>query len=134
MSDYVIESENLCRSFGQIHAVQNVNLRVKRGSVYGFLGRNSAGKTTVIKMLAGLIWPDSGEVRINGVEPRHFSVEDRWKVGYMSEKQILMPNMRVDALVQFTSQFYPAWDGTVCERILQKFKIDRTQRIKNLSQ
>ena len=130
----MIETKNVSRSFGKTPAVQNLNLRVRRGSIYGFLGRNGAGKTTAIKMRAGLLWPDAGEIRVNGVEPAKFTVQDRQKIGYVSEKQILMPGMRVDALIKFTSQFYPDWDFAVCERILRRFKIDPTRRIKALSQ
>jgi len=53
MDPYIIETKNVSRSFGGSVAVQDLNLRVRRGSIYGFLGRNGAGKTTTIKMLAG---------------------------------------------------------------------------------
>src|SRR5882672_3126592 len=102
MDTCIIETKNVFRSFGGSIAVRNLNLCVRRGSIYGFLGRNGAGKTTTIKMLAGLIWPDAGEIRVNGVEPAKFSVADRWKIGYVSERQILPPGMRVAALIQFT--------------------------------
>jgi len=134
MDAYIIETKNVSRSFGGSVAVQDLNLRVRRGSIYGFLGRNGAGKTTTIKMLAGLIWPDAGEIRVNGVEPAKFTVADRWKIGYVSERQILPPGMRVSALIQFTSSFYPDWDFAVCDRILKRFKIDPSKRIKALSQ
>src|SRR5580658_8358083 len=100
--DYVIETANVSRSFDRTAVVQDLNLRVQRGSIYGFLGRNGAGKTTTIKMLAGLIWPDSGSIRVNGVEPANFTAVDRWKIGYVSERQILNPHMRVGKLIQFT--------------------------------
>jgi len=134
MNEYVIETKNVSRSFGKSVAVRDLNLRVRRGSIYGFLGRNGAGKTTTIKMLAGLIRPDAGEIRVHGVEPVKFTVEDRWRIGYVSEKQVLMPMMRVSRLIQFTSQFYPNWDSGVCERMLQRFKIDPAKRIHALSQ
>jgi ABC-2 type transport system ATP-binding protein len=134
MDSYMIETKHVSRSFGNIPAVQDLNLRVRRGSVYGFLGRNGAGKTTAIKMLAGLLWPDRGEISVNGVDPAKFTVQDRRKIGYVSEKQVLMPGMKVGALIKFTSQFYPEWDSGVCERILRRFKIDPARRIKALSQ
>jgi ABC-2 type transport system ATP-binding protein len=134
MDSYIIETKNVFRAFGKQTAVRDLNLRVRRGSIYGFLGRNGAGKTTAIKMLVGLIHADSGEIRVNGADPRRFTVEDRWKIGYVSEKQILMPGVRVDALIKFTSHFYPDWDFAMCDRILKLFKIDPTKRIKALSQ
>jgi len=134
MEAYIVETRNVSRSFGRRVAVRNVNLRVRRGSIYGFLGRNGSGKTTVLKMLAGLIRPDTGEIQVNGVEPARFTVADRHKMGYLAEKQILMPGMRVCDLLRFTAQFYPDWDSGVCERMLQRFKIDPAQRIRALSQ
>ncbi len=134
MESHIIEMTGVNRAFGGKTAVSNMNLRVKRGSIYGFLGRNGAGKTTTIKLLAGLIWPDSGTIRVNGVEPAKFTVEDRRKIGYVSEKQMLMPSLRVKRLIEFTSSFYPDWDFALCDRVLKKFKIDPAQRIKNLSQ
>ena len=118
---------------GNTIAVQDLNLRVRRGSIYGLLGRNGAGKTTAIKMLAGLIWPDRGSMKVNGVEPAQFTVQDRWKIGYVSERQVLNPSMRVDALIQFTSSFYPDWDSAACDRILNRFNIDPAKRIRALS-
>jgi len=133
MDSYAIETTNVSRSFAKSPAVRDLNLRVRRGSIYGFLGRNGAGKTTTIKMLAGLLWPDAGEFRVNGVEPAKFTVEDRWKIGYVSERQILNPFMRVDALIRFTSSFYPRWDFAACDRILHRFKIDPSKKIRALS-
>jgi ABC-2 type transport system ATP-binding protein len=133
MDSYAIETDHVSRSFAGRVVVENLNLRVPRGSIYGFLGRNGAGKTTTIKMLAGLIWPDTGEIKVNGVDPARFTVEDRWKIGYVSEQQILNPYMRVGKLVEFTSSFYPHWDAAVCDRILRRFKIDPAQRIGALS-
>lgn len=133
MDSHIIETRNVFRAFGGTPVVQDLNLRVRRGSIYGFLGRNGAGKTTVIKMLAGLIWPDRGEIRVNGVDPANFTAQDRWKIGYVSERQILNPSMRVGALIQFTSSFYPDWDFAACDRILKRFKIDPEKRIRALS-
>jgi ABC-2 type transport system ATP-binding protein len=133
MDTYVIETANVSRSFAESIAVDDLNLRVRRGSIYGFLGRNGAGKTTTLKMLVGLIWPDRGSIQVNGVEPARFTVADRWKIGYVSERQVLNPFMRVDALIRFTASFYPNWDFATCERLLKQFKIDPTKRIRALS-
>ena len=133
MDSYVIETNKVSRSFGHRRVVRDLDLRVRRGSIYGLLGRNGAGKTTVIKMLVGLLWPDQGEIKVHGVEPARFTVADRWKIGYVSERQILNPAMRVDALVQFTSCFYPDWDFAACERMLKRFHIEPRQRVGALS-
>lgn len=66
MSDYLIETKQLTKIYGEQAAVKNINLHVKRGKIYGLLGRNGAGKTTTMKMLLGLTQPTSGEVKIWG--------------------------------------------------------------------
>src|SRR5690348_610743 len=65
-SDLAIETTDLIKVFGMTHAVDGVNLAVRKGTVYGFLGPNGAGKTTTIRVLATLLRPDSGTARVFG--------------------------------------------------------------------
>lgn len=68
--DYVIETRDLTKRYGpRLVAVDNVNLKVRRGEVYGFLGPNGAGKTTTLRMLLGLVRPTSGETSVLGRPP-----------------------------------------------------------------
>jgi ABC-2 type transport system ATP-binding protein len=133
-TDHVIETDGLSRSFGKTMALHDLTLRVPRGGIYGFLGRNGSGKTTAIKMLAGLIRPTSGSVRVLGKVPFYFTPEDRQEVGYVSEKQILPGNFKVNGLASFCSQFYPRWDRELVSRLLGQFRIDPKKRIATLSQ
>lgn len=66
MSDYVIKTRNLTKQYGTQTSVSDLNIHVKKGRIYGLLGRNGAGKTTTMKMLLGLTAPTSGEVEILG--------------------------------------------------------------------
>ena len=66
MSDYIIETRNLTKQYGTQTSVSDLNIHVKKGRIYGLLGRNGAGKTTTMKMLLGLTAPTSGEVEILG--------------------------------------------------------------------
>ncbi|CAM2932218.1 ABC transporter ATP-binding protein [Clostridium sporogenes] len=66
MSNFIIETKNLTKSFESFNAVSNLNLQVKKGRIYGFLGPNGAGKSTTIRMLLGLIKPTNGEINIFG--------------------------------------------------------------------
>ena len=66
MSQYIVNTENLVKEFNNVRCVDRINLNVKEGEVYGFLGPNGAGKTTTIKMLLGLVKPNSGDIRIFG--------------------------------------------------------------------
>jgi ABC-2 type transport system ATP-binding protein len=133
-SDYVIETDQVCRSFKKTKALDNLTLRVPRGSIYGFLGRNGSGKTTAIKILAGLIKPTSGTVEVLGRVPFKFTPEDRQKISYVSEKQILPASFKVINLIAFCAQFYPQWDHDLVRRLTERFRIDPKQRIAALSQ
>lgn len=132
-SDYVIETQCLCRSFNENEILKNVDLRVPRASIYGLLGANGCGKTTLAKILVGLIKPTSGTVRVLGRSPFEFTPEDRQKVGYVSEKQILLPNYRIASLVKFCAQFYPFWDHNMVRRLLTRFQIDSKRKVSVLS-
>ena len=66
MNDYIIETHNLTKKYGSQTSVSHLNIHVKKGRIYGLLGRNGAGKTTTMRMLLGLTAPTSGEVTIFG--------------------------------------------------------------------
>ena len=66
MSDYVIETRGLTKTYGEQNSVSNLSIHVRKGHIYGLLGRNGAGKTTTMRMLLGLTAPSSGDVKIFG--------------------------------------------------------------------
>lgn len=66
MSDYIIKTKNLTKQYGTQKSVANLNMNIRKGRIYGLLGRNGAGKTTTMKMLLGLTEPTSGEIEIWG--------------------------------------------------------------------
>jgi ABC-2 type transport system ATP-binding protein len=80
-----IITRNLCRRYGKTHAVDNLNLKVAKGSLYGLIGPNGAGKTTSLRMLAGLLEPSSGEIRVNDLPIRQYWHELQWQIGYMPD-------------------------------------------------
>jgi ABC-type multidrug transport system ATPase subunit len=101
VSDVVLETHNLTKRYGQRRAVDRLDLRVRRGEVYGFLGPNGAGKTTTLRMLLGLVRPTSGTVRVLGSPPGDRSVLAR--IGMLVESPAFYPylsgrdNLRVVA-------------------------------------
>ncbi len=88
-----ITTETLCRAFGEITAVDAVNLSVPEGSVFGFLGPNGAGKTTTIRMLLGLIRADAGRIRLNGHDLKQARSAALSGVGAIGESPALYPNL-----------------------------------------
>lgn len=133
-TEFAIEAEDVRRSFDGVTALDGLTLRVPCGSIYGFLGRNGAGKTTAIKIIAGLLWPDHGRVRVLGKAPQELTAEDRQRIGYVSEKQILPAHLRVRSVLRFTAGLYPRWDTALADRLLATFRIDRNRRVAALSQ
>lgn len=93
MSDYVIETKNLTKQYGTQMSVSDLNIHVKKGCIYGLLGRNGAGKTTTMKMLLGLTAPTSGEVEILGKNIRTNSKQVLPHIGSLIEAPGFYPNL-----------------------------------------
>ena len=89
----IIKTENLTRQFGKLIAVNNLNLQVEEGDVYGFLGLNGAGKTTTIRMLLRLIRPSSGRIEIFGKDVRHNFIEIMQQIGALVEIPAFYPHL-----------------------------------------
>lgn len=90
-----IEARGLARRFGAFLAVDSIDLVVQRGSILGLLGANGAGKTTVVKMLVGLLEPSSGDARVAGFDVATRSAEVRRRIGYVSQLFSLYPDLTV---------------------------------------
>jgi ABC-2 type transport system ATP-binding protein len=82
---YAITTRNLTRRFGKLDAVENLNLQVSAGSLFGLIGPNGAGKTTTLRMLAGLLEPSAGEIRINELAIRKYWRDVQWQIGFMPD-------------------------------------------------
>lgn len=85
----VIETQNLCKKYGKKTAVSAMNMHVKQGDIYGFIGRNGSGKSTTLKMLCGLAWPSEGSIRVFGKSLSQASV--RRRIGVLIESAGLEP-------------------------------------------
>jgi ABC-2 type transport system ATP-binding protein len=93
-----VEIEHVTKTFGSLTAVDDLSLKVPRGSVYGFIGPNGSGKTTTLRMIMGIFYPDKGAIRIFGNE-LHSSTQD--KIGYLPEERGLYKKMRVRDVLRF---------------------------------
>jgi ABC-2 type transport system ATP-binding protein len=135
MTDFIIETNQLCKSFHNQPALRGLDLRVPTGSIFGFLGRNGAGKTTTIKTLMGLLRCDSGSAQVFGmpvVDADH-SVEIRRRIGFVTEDKELYPYMTVEGLIRFTRPFFPKWRHDLERRYLQMFELPPGRKIPDLS-
>ncbi len=135
MSELIIETRNLKKSYGENVAVGGIDLAVERGSIHGFLGRNGGGKTTTIKMLLGLTHPTSGEARVFGLRPddRKEGVRIRRRIGFVSEEKGLYDYVKIEQMISFTRSFFPAWDSEMEGRLIELFELPLRQSVKKLS-
>jgi ABC-type multidrug transport system ATPase subunit len=101
-----ISAEHLVRRFGQVTAVNDVSFRVEQGEIFGFLGPNGSGKTTVIKMLTGLLPLSGGSARVEGLDVRVDSEVVRERIGYMSQNYSLYQDLTVAENLQFYGRIY----------------------------
>ena len=105
-SDIAIEVSGLSKSFDGHEVVHDLSMRVKRGSIYGFLGPNGSGKTTTIRMLCGLLTPDSGEGTCLGYDIRHDADKIKRRVGYMTQRFSLYQDLSVRENLEFVARLY----------------------------
>lgn len=119
----IIEVKNLSKKFGNFTAVNDVSFEVKKGEMFAFLGPNGAGKTTTIKMLTTLLEPASGEIRINGFDPRREKDKVRKSFGIVFQDHSLDDDLTAMENMVFHAVFYGVDEKTRKERIeyLMKF-------------
>jgi ABC-2 type transport system ATP-binding protein len=129
----VIETRGLTRYFGGKAALLDMNLRVPRGSVFAFLGRNGAGKSTAIRMMLGMLEPTRGSARVLGCDSRELTPSVRAKIGYMAENHPVFDWMRVQQCATFQSAFYPHWNHDTFSAVIEHFAIDPRTRAGHLS-
>ncbi len=98
---YTIKLDNITKSFNDFTAVDQLSLKVPNGSIYGFIGPNGSGKTTTIRMIMNIFYPDSGSIEVFG-EPRTDTHTDR--IGYLPEERGLYKKMKVRELLKFYSE------------------------------
>lgn len=132
-SDYAIETENLSRNFGKFEAVRSVDLKVLRGTVFGLLGVNGAGKSTIIKMMIGHLRPTQGDIRLLGHKLDDNLLELRKRVAYVSENRYLYEWMTVTESIKFTRAFHANWDDEKASALLKRFDLPPDKRVRQLS-
>ncbi len=133
MSKSVICVDKLAKSFGSHQVLRDVSLNIPEGQTFALLGRNGAGKTTMIRIMLGLIPADSGTVRLAGLDPAVAAVKLRTQVGYLAEDQVMYGWMTPSQLCRFLAPFYPTWDMDLARSYLERFDLPLHSRIRQLS-
>lgn len=125
MSENVIEVADVRIRYGRKEAVRDVSLAVERGAVYALLGRNGAGKSSLIRALLGQLKPASGSLRIFGSDVWTHRARLMNDIGVVPEEPDAPPEMRVEQIVKFCASLYPRWNHESVWARLDRFGVPR---------
>ena len=117
----IIKLENLKKSYGIIEAVNQVNLEIYEGEMFGLVGPDGAGKTTIIRILCGLLNPDSGNVKMFGSDLRKKKNEIQNQIGYLSQKFSLYGDLSIDENIEFFANIHSVKDFEIRRNELLQF-------------
>jgi len=120
MSDFAVETDRLTKRYGEVVAVQSVDLRVRSGEIYGFLGLNGAGKTTTIRALLGMIRPSEGSVRILGEEIGPGGRGPWRQVGHLVESPSAYPELNVRENLELARRLQGVADKEATSRVIER--------------
>lgn len=127
-----IELKHVSKSFGGVHALSDVSLSFGGGKIYGLLGSNGAGKTTMLNIITNRLYADSGEVLIDG-ESAPGRDKALSKVYMMAEQNLFPESMKVKAALRITADFLPSFDLELAMELAKKFGLPMNKKVKALS-
>lgn len=126
----LLEIKNLYKSYGEKQVLKNINLTVPRDRIIGLLGKNGTGKTTLIKLINGLLTPSKGEIIFEGEK---IGPESKLKISYLPERTYLDKSMTIKETLNFFKEFYTNFDITKAKDLLKKLDLDENQKIIKMS-
>ena len=118
-----VETNGLSKFFGQVHAVDSINLRVGQGEIYGFLGLNGAGKTTTIRALLGMIRPSAGSVKVLGQAVGPFGRGPWRRVGHLVETPVAYPELTVMENLEIARRLHGIPDTSATSHVVERMGI-----------
>ncbi len=133
MSDLIIETKNLTKSYGSFKALDGLDLNVPEGVVYGLLGKNGAGKTTTLRIFMSLLKPTGGIVKVLGHTPQKMPLSLRQQIGYSSDSMQLIPWLKVGDILNYNGSFYDNWDTQYVKQWVERLNLPLDKRVFHLS-
>ncbi|MFC0272911.1 ABC transporter ATP-binding protein [Metabacillus herbersteinensis] len=128
----MITVKNLSKTYQKEHAVENLSLSVKKGSIYGLLGSNGAGKTSLLKMIAGILRPNSGDILIDSAVA-YENIEVKKRVVFIPDALYFYPQATVKQMAQYYKHFYPNWNQARFQQLEEVFNIEPNRKVHRLS-
>jgi ABC-2 type transport system ATP-binding protein len=129
----VLKLAGVHKSFGSLKVLDGLNIAVYPGEVFGFLGRNGAGKSTAIRLLMGITQCDAGDIDVFGQPLKDDLIGIRQKIGYVAQDQNMYPWMTPRVLSKFVKSFYPTWDEKRYQQLINDFELPAKRRIGTFS-
>lgn len=129
----VIEIKNLTKVYGKNRGIQDINISVKEGEIYGFIGPNGAGKSTTIKTLLNFIYPTSGEALIFGMDSVKESEKIKEYIGYVPSEVRYYDDVKVKDIIKYAQSFYPKSNKEYVDRICNELELDMNKKMGELS-
>lgn len=133
MSEYVIQTENLVKFFDGRCVLNGIDLKVPEGCIYGLLGRNGTGKTTIIRILLGLEPATRGKSVVLGASSWQLPVSVLGQIGYVAEGHNLIPNYTVQRIVYLYKNLSSHWNEEFFRRLIETFRLPMDRKISQLS-
>ena len=128
----MIAATHVWKHFGNIEAVKDVSVTIRKGEVFGLIGTNGAGKSTFLRMLCGVLKPDSGEIMIDE-RPIYENPNAKRDIFYISDDQYYLTNANPLEMMHFYKDFYPEFDTERFKSLLGKFQLDPKRKINTFS-
>lgn len=128
----VVEVNRLVKSFGNVTAVNEISFSMESGKIYGLLGRNGAGKTTIMKLITAQIFATSGELKVFGESP-YENNHVLGQVCFIKESQKYPDNYRVRDVFDLSASLFPLWEREYAYSLIEDFQLPLKQRMKSLS-
>jgi len=130
----ILEFRDVARAYVRgVPVLDGATFNVAEGEVVGLLGRNGSGKTTLIHIALGMLFPQSGSVRVFGLSPSEHPVEVKKRIGYVAEEQVLPRTSSIEELTAFHRYLFGRWDGALERQILDRFGLNAKSKILSLS-
>lgn len=126
----LLEIKNLYKNYGEKQVLNNITLTVPRGKIIGLLGKNGTGKTTLIKLINGLLTPTEGEIIF---EEKKIGPQSKLNIAYLPERTYLDKSMTINETLKFFKEFYPNFDIDKAKDLLKKLDLDENQKIIKMS-
>ena len=126
----LVEFKNVFKVFDQKEILHDISFKVNKGKIVGLLGKNGMGKSTIIKLLNGLLTPTSGEILINNLKP---GIESKKIISYLPERTYLDKSMSVNEILIFFNELYEDFNLSTARKLLYDLNLDETTNLNKMS-